>query len=144
MALMWTKKINNTVQRYHPHPKDMTAQINSLKDRGFIIRIKKDKQDHLQLLLITTPDCVALTKRYGEVLVVDSTYKTNEKLLPLFNIASFTNIGKTKLSTFIAASVLMISEVKDNYVWALEQFKDVVWNESEAPNTKVNMNANFD
>jgi hypothetical protein len=131
-------QIRNIIQRHDPQPISLNEQIKALKENGFIIRTKTDANNRLLLLLITNPDSVAMVKRYGEVLVMDSTYNTNDKCLPLLNIAGFTNLGVDKLKTFIACSVLLIDEKTPNYKWALDTFKEVVW-KRDHPQTKVSI-----
>jgi hypothetical protein len=113
------------------------AQIKFMQDNGFIIQVKKDENNVVRMLLITNKNAIEMTRQYGEVLSADSTYKTNDLQLPVLNIVGFTNLGSTVLKTFVAATIVMFSEVKTNYEWAFQTFRDIVW-ENESVNTKVN------
>jgi hypothetical protein len=121
------------------HDERMNDQIQDMKDQGFIVHVQEGANQVLRLLLIMHPDSLALIRKFDEVLVVDATYQTNTLLLPLINIVGFTNLGNDKhLSTFIAATAIVISETARNYTWVLQTFKDVVWGD-KASTTKVSI-----
>jgi hypothetical protein len=92
------------------------------------------------MLMITHPDAIKLTKRFGDVLAVDATYQTNSLGMPLFNLVGFTNLGGKSLKTFVAASILMVIETTINYKWTLTTFKETIWaDKNKNPTTKVTL-----
>ncbi|CAO3599399.1 unnamed protein product [Absidia cylindrospora] len=121
------KLVSNTIQRGESGPKKINEQVQQLEDDGFIMSVKKNKRNEVQMLLITNEDSVVLTQHYGDVLSVDATYDTNDKKLPVFNIVGFTNLGTDRLSTFIAASIVMNNEMTGSCLWDLSEFKNIVW-----------------
>lgn len=134
------KDISNIYQRsWNGKTKEerLVEQIQRMRDDGFTIHLKKGPNDVMRLALLVHKDAAKLIKRFGEVLVTDSTYMTNDLHLPVLNIVGFTNLGHKCLSTFVAASAIMVSEAATNYTWILEKFKETIWN-GEPYNTKVN------
>jgi len=82
-----------------------------------------DEQRKLTSLFIVAPHGKALYHRYHEVILVDSTYRTNQYRLPLLQIvgASESNIS------FVIAVAFITSETVDAFVWALNCLKRLVF-----------------
>jgi len=63
----------------------------------------------------THPDSLKLLNAFSNVLLMDTTYKTNKYRLPLLEVVSVQSTGLT----FSAAFVLMAIECQNNFIWAL-------------------------
>ena len=67
----------------------------------------------------THPDSLKLLNAFSNVLLMDSTYKTNKYRLPLLEI-----VGDTSTClTFSAGFVLMSTERQNNFTWALQKLR---------------------
>jgi hypothetical protein len=107
--------------------KQLMLQIDEMRKDGFVIKTNVSDDSVLRMMMITHFNAINLAKRFGDVLAVDATYQTNNLDMPLFNIVGFTNLGGKSLKSFVAASILMVSETAINYKWALETFKETIW-----------------
>jgi len=67
----------------------------------------------------THPNSLKLLNAFSNILLMDSTYKTNNYRLPLPQIVGVTSTGLT----FLAAFVLMSSERENNFIWALQRLR---------------------
>jgi len=67
----------------------------------------------------THPDSLKLLNAFSNVLLMDSTYKTNKYRLPLLEIVGVTS---TRL-TFSTVFVLMSTECENNFTWALQRLR---------------------
>jgi len=62
---------------------------------------------------------IELCQNFGNVFVMDCTYKTNLFAMPLLNVVGVTST----YHSFNAGFVFMCEEIKENYIWSLNQFK---------------------
>jgi hypothetical protein len=83
-----------------------------------------DASGHLTRLAFTNTKVVQLTRRFGTVLTMDCTYKTNKFKMPLLHIVSFACTGAIFTSTVAFLSVKTI----EDYEWALNTYKDFMGN----------------
>ena len=60
-----------------------------------------------------------LIQNLFNVLIMDSTYKTNRYLMPLFEVVGVAPTGKI----FFVAFVFLKNEKEDSYIWELEHLK---------------------
>jgi MULE transposase domain len=68
-----------------------------------------------------------LTRSFVSVFIMDCTYKINKYKIPLLNI-----IGITCFNTsFYSGFIFLKKESTENYVWALEMFKNILWQENQ-------------
>jgi len=67
----------------------------------------------------THPDSLKLLNVFSNVLLMDTTYKTNKYRLPLLEVVGVTSTGLT----FSAAFVLMTTERQNNFIWALQRLR---------------------
>ncbi|SAM02968.1 hypothetical protein [Absidia glauca] len=119
----------------------LMLQIDEMIKDGFVVKTNVSDDSVLRMLMITHPDAIKLTKRFGDVLAVDATYQTNNLDMSLFNLVGFTNLGGKRLKTFVVASVLMVSESTINYEWALNTFKETIWaDKNENPMVQLSYN----
>lgn len=61
-----------------------------------------------------------ILRYFSDVLIIDTSHKTNRFNLPLLDIAVVSNIGKT-LTCFIG---LLEDQTSETFIWALENFKN--------------------
>ncbi|XP_026417055.1 protein FAR1-RELATED SEQUENCE 5-like [Papaver somniferum] len=93
---------------------------------------KFDEFGHVTHLFIAHPECVKLVLCFPQVLILDCTYKTNKYEIPLMNVVGHTS---TK-SPFTVAFCFLHDELKESYVWALEQVK-LIFREDALPKVMV-------
>ena len=67
----------------------------------------------------THPDSLKLLNAFSNVLLMDTTYKTNKYRLPLLEVVGVTSTGLT----FSAAFVLMATKRQNNFIWALQRLR---------------------
>ncbi|KAH9540466.1 hypothetical protein CY35_14G006700 [Sphagnum magellanicum] len=82
------------------------------------------KSGRLTRLTFTSTKVVQLTRRFGTVLTMDCTYKTNMFKMPLLHIVSFACTG----ATFTSAIVFLNAETIEDYEWALNTYKGFMGN----------------
>ncbi|XP_026437376.1 uncharacterized protein LOC113335556 [Papaver somniferum] len=87
--------------------------------KNYACQKKLDKFGHVTHLFIAHLECVKLELCFPQVLILDCSYKTNKYAIPLMNVVGHTS---TK-SPFIVAFCFLKDELKESYVWALEQVK---------------------
>ena len=82
---------------------------------------RRDENDRLKDLFFAHKQSLELLRKHAEVLVMDSTYKTNRFRLPLFNIcrSTFSN------TTFSVASAFLSSEDTESFKWVLARLQGV-------------------
>ncbi len=78
----------------------------------------------LTRLTFTSTKAVQLTRRFGTVLTMDCTYKTNRFKMPLLHIVSFACTG----ATFTSAIAFLSAKTIDDYEWALNTYKGFMGN----------------
>ncbi len=83
-----------------------------------------DANGRLTWLAFTSTKDVQLTLRFGTVLTMDCTYKTNRFKMPLYRIVSFA----CTVATFTLAIAFLNAETIEDYEWALNTYKDFMGN----------------
>ncbi|XP_074271186.1 uncharacterized protein LOC141595111 [Silene latifolia] len=78
------------------------------------------------------PEAVKMFRSYYYVVLIDSTYKTNEYHLPLVEMVGVTPVGKS----FVIAYALVTHESEDGYLWVLRKLKALL-NDVVQPNAIV-------
>jgi hypothetical protein len=76
----------------------------------------------LQIVLVTDPMAIVLAQEYGQVLLMDCTYKTNKYNYPLLHIVSHTGAG----TTFTVAFGFMKQETTEYYTKALKMLRALI------------------
>jgi uncharacterized membrane protein len=98
------------------------ALFEELGQGGFMYNILQDEADHITHLFFADPRSVMLTRSFTNIFIMDCTYKTNKYKMPLLDI-----IGITCFNTsFYSGFVFLKKESTENYVWALEMFKNIL------------------
>ncbi|GAU46063.1 hypothetical protein TSUD_401420 [Trifolium subterraneum] len=73
-------------------------------------------------VFFTHPDSIKLVNLFPIVIVMDSTYNTNKYGIPLLEFVGSTSTGLTFSSGF----AYMTAEKEENFVWALERYRDLL------------------
>jgi len=81
----------------------------------------------------THPDSLKLLNAFSNVLLMDTTYKTNKYRLPLLEVVGVTSIGLT----FSAAFVLMATKRQNNFIWALQRLRGLFLRQDVYPTVIV-------
>src|SRR5271170_4952788 len=93
-----------------------------LEERGYVVRYDVDASNAIDVILFSHPEQIALSRRFGDVLIVDCTYNTNRFGLPMCVIVGVDNQNKT----FISAIAFTRSEDTRHYSWIMGAIKDAV------------------
>jgi hypothetical protein len=96
--------------------------MTQLKEAGFNFRHKVGSVGELTHLIITEPMALALMRRYGYVLYMDCTYKTNMYQLPLLNVVATTCAN----TSFTVAFAFLAREKEVDYLWAMQSLKAIM------------------
>lgn len=72
---------------------------------------------------MTSPDSISLARRFGSVVAIDCTYKTNIFRLPLLHVVGSTCTGRS----FTIALAFLHNETYSTYLWALDTLLHVVF-----------------
>src|SRR5438045_8616186 len=99
----------------------MEALIAVLKEGEFHFNYRIDTIGRVTHLFFAHPKSVDLLTKYPDVLLLDCTYRTNKFKMPLLNIVSNTCLD----SNFHAAFCFLAKEEEGDYVWAMEQLKEL-------------------
>ncbi|XP_021321349.1 protein FAR1-RELATED SEQUENCE 5 [Sorghum bicolor] len=92
------------------------------RDPDFFFQYKTDGEGHLKGLLWCDCQCRFDYAAFGDVVVFDSTYKTNRYNLPLVPFVGVNHHG----STVLFASRIIAQETIESYVWMLRTFSDAM------------------
>ncbi|XP_074266381.1 protein FAR1-RELATED SEQUENCE 5-like [Silene latifolia] len=88
--------------------------------------------DELTHVFMAHPEAVKMFRSYYYVVLIDSTYKTNEYHLPLVEMVGVKPVGKR----FVIAYALVTHESEDGYLWVLRKLKALL-NDVVQPNAIV-------
>ncbi|XP_026384969.1 uncharacterized protein LOC113280574 [Papaver somniferum] len=102
------------------------------RKKNYACQKKLDEFGHVTHFFIAHPECVKLALCFPQVLILDFTYKTNKYEIPLMNVVGHTS---TK-SPFTVVFCFLHDELKESYVWALEQVK-LIFREDALPKVMV-------
>ncbi|KAK6207460.1 hypothetical protein QIS74_00794 [Colletotrichum tabaci] len=86
-------------------------------------RHKQDAKGHVTSLFIAPLSAIAMLRQHPDVLLMDSTYKTNRFNLPLFNVCGTT----ANNFAFQVASCFLSAEKEDNYRWAIAVLVELLY-----------------
>ncbi|XP_026430308.1 protein FAR1-RELATED SEQUENCE 5-like [Papaver somniferum] len=113
----------NTLRRKDLQGRLVMQQLFWLaQKKNYAFQKKLDEFGHVTHLFIAHPECVKLALCFPQVLILDCTYKTNKYEIPLMNVVGHMS---TK-SPFTIAFCFLHDELKESYVWALEQVKLII------------------
>ncbi|XP_074301245.1 putative protein FAR1-RELATED SEQUENCE 10 [Silene latifolia] len=100
----------------------------------YIQHIIRDDEtgNRLTHIFIAHPDALKMLHAWPYVVLIDSTYKTNQYGAILVEIIGVTPVGKI----FLIAYALVLKEKTENYMWVLERLKAMM-NDNVVPNVIV-------
>jgi len=87
----------------------------------------------LEDIFFAHPESIKLLNTFPTVLVIDSTYKTNDYRMPLFEIVGWTS---TKM-TYSVGFAFLHFELEDNFTWALTMVKGLLSSKDNMPEVIV-------
>jgi transposase-like protein len=106
----------------------------SLESRGYITRYAGSQDRQLKYLFFSHQDAIILARRFHEVVLIDTTYKTNRQGLLFVNIVGISNVGtRSRLNTFTIAGSLLVNEDEYAMNWILAHLKETVFINGETP-----------
>lgn len=98
------------------------AAISFFEANHYKSRMQTDGNNNLSHLPWVHPDSLTIWRDNPEVVIVDSTYKTNAHGFPLFNM-----VGQSGANhTLPFALAFMADEREQSYTWALESVTDIL------------------
>ncbi|XP_002450570.2 protein FAR1-RELATED SEQUENCE 5 [Sorghum bicolor] len=92
------------------------------RDPDFFFQYKTDREGHLKGLIWCDCQCRLDYRAFGDVVVFDSTYKTNRYNLPLVPFVGVNHHG----STVLFACGIVAQETIESYVWLLSTLSDAM------------------
>lgn len=103
---------------------DAQSVLEHLHEQLIPYRAQVDRGDKNRLvqLFVTEPMSIALARKYGYVIHIDSTFRTNQYDMPLLHIVSSTATKKT----FTLAFAFLAGKHQEHVVWALQKLKEVM------------------
>jgi hypothetical protein len=114
---------------------EMLSFIMKLQGMDCEVRYRVDHQNKITCVFFIHINGIEEARRFPECIVLDATYKTNSHKMVLLNfVLAGTVCGKEKrnqLTTVPIAGCWMSKEKEEDYTWALEQFRELVWGAQE-------------
>ena len=95
------------------------ALLDDLHSANFQVHYQQDNDGCVSHLIFAHENSVQLTRRFHNVMIIDSTYKTNRFKMPLMSIVGVTCAN----STFFSAFAFLRREQDEDYLWAMTKFK---------------------
>ncbi|XP_050893367.1 protein FAR1-RELATED SEQUENCE 5-like [Lathyrus oleraceus] len=101
---------------------EMQHLFKLIEDLGYVYYSrKKDESKVVRNIFWAHPESVKLLNMFPSVLIMDSTYKKNKCMQPLFEV-----VGKTSTElTFFVGFAYMESEKTKNFCWVLDKLKQL-------------------
>lgn len=97
----------------------MEFLFDTLRAENSTFSIKLDRNNRCSQLLLLPQQTKELSREFGQVIQLDSTYNTNRYKVPLLHFVGSTNTD----NTFTVAICFMTSETTGDYLWGLSEFK---------------------
>ena len=112
---------------------ELQELVDEMESLGFIIRLELQQPGNkvLKSIFLTHPKCIEQAAVFPEVVILDSTYKTNACKMPLVNIVGVSNLGSeyknSSVRTFSIAVAAISDEKKPTYEWVIKTLLETVW-----------------
>jgi hypothetical protein len=104
---------------------DLSQAVSFMEAKGLkhdcLLREVGTNLHEVTILLFGTTEAMEAFRRFPEVLLIDSTYGTNECDYPIVNFVGVDN----HMSNFLAASALIFSESQVNFEWLFTAFASI-------------------
>lgn len=97
----------------------MEFLLDTLRAENSTFSIKLDRNNRCSQLLLLPQQTKELSREFGQVIQLDSTYNTNWYKMPLLHFVGSTNTD----NTFTVAICFMTSKTTGDYLWGLSEFK---------------------
>ncbi|CAJ2651984.1 unnamed protein product, partial [Trifolium pratense] len=108
---------------------EMQQLLKCLEENNYYFKVRTvGESDTIQDLFLAHRKSIQLFNTFNDVLLMDSTYKTNRYKMPLFEIVGCTSTNKT----FGLGFAFLSNEKHDNFVWALQQVQMLLVDENSA------------
>lgn len=105
-----------------------------LESRGYATRYESNDNRELKYVFFSNEDAIVQARRFHEVVLIDTTYKTNRQGLLFVNIVGISNIGtRSSLNTFTIAGGLLVNEDEYAMSWMMSVLKETVFNNGQLP-----------
>jgi hypothetical protein len=101
-------------------------------DEDFLSYSKQDSTDKLTHLAFFGLQSLELWRLHPDILLIDSTYKTNRFDLPLVNIVGST----TNNRSFFVGSAFIQTETTSSFIWLLECIQEL-YKQAELPDPRI-------
>ncbi|CEG84362.1 hypothetical protein RMATCC62417_18177 [Rhizopus microsporus] len=116
--------------------------VNNLKTKGYIVKVRANSNNVVDMVFFVESEAIAEARRMFECIVIDAMYKTNSHGLTLLSIVGTSNTTgdvRDTLTTYHIAGVWMEHKKTENYLWALQMFKDSVFPDALVANTSLEL-----
>ena len=132
------KQVYNVRTRWRKGERgDMTELqflISKLVEHKYVYYTRCNSEETtLEDIFFAHPESIKLFNTFPTVLVMDSTYKTNNYRMPLFEIVGCTS---TKM-TYSVGFAFLHFELEDNFAWALTMLKGLLYSKDNMPKVIV-------
>ncbi|CAG8816871.1 484_t:CDS:1, partial [Cetraspora pellucida] len=114
--------LNNRSRDYVKGLSQTAELLNTLNNNKKYLVTYSVNNSKLHCLFFATRFALSTFKRYSEILLIDSTYKTNRVGMPLLLISGIDVTGLT----FLIASGLLANETAPSFCWILHQLKQAI------------------
>lgn len=114
----------------------LEALVDELKSNDEWVVKWKEIDGRLQSLFFASQNQVELMRSYPDLVLIDATYKSNRYKMPLVHFGGVTPIN----SFFSAAFCFMPGEDEEEYMWCVEQFKNLVCYDLKPPEAFITDN----
>ena len=105
---------------------DLGMVFQFCKEKNLIYRVRKvgpsDRTQEVAAVLFTKQNAQAAFQRFNDVLLIDSTYGTNQEKYPLVNFVGVDNHGLS----FLAASAIVMDESSQSFMDLLREFLSIM------------------
>ena len=98
------------------------ALFDELGQGNFIFDVDHHDDGKIKRLFFSHLVSITPSKIYPTVYVMDCTYKTNRYKMPLLDIVGMSSFN----TSFYSCFAFLESEKCDDYIWALERFKNIL------------------
>ncbi|CDH61072.1 transcription factor far1-related partial [Lichtheimia corymbifera JMRC:FSU:9682] len=111
-AMIKAKDVSNFTAKYFSTSSvdgELQEVVSELDSLGFTVRYELQQPDNalLKSIFVTHPKCIEQAVAFPDVVILDATYKTNVRKMPLVNIVGVSNLAseykKSSLRTFSIA-----------------------------------------
>lgn len=93
--------------------------------------LQEPENNVLKSILVTHEKSIEQAREFPEVVILDSTYKTNVCKMPLVNVVGVSNLGSeyknSSLRTFSIAIAAISDEKRPTYEWVIKTLLDTIW-----------------